>query len=301
MSKSYNSISVYNQLLTQEDITVKFNSYASTASFNVATRTLVMPTYGDKLSVDGMLGLSLHESGHGTDTDEGVIELAKKYGKSLINILEDVRIEKIQKKRYANASAMFLKSYKHLILDHNFFETAGQKNPYDFSHMNFLDRINCYYKVDSLGSPTWSKEEQVIIDMIGQMETVEDMENVAKIIHEKVKEQADQANDPHGDQDEQDNDDDLSADQLPGSDDSESDEDSDSDEGSESDEDSDSDEGPESSPMKTPTLMKVPSPMKTPTLMKVPSPMKTPTLMKVPSPMKTPTLMKVLSPMKQAA
>jgi hypothetical protein len=181
-------VATFSQFLAGEKLNVRFNSRAETASFHFDSRTITFPTYGGKIGGDALVGLALHETGHATDTDEETYKIfARKYGGSLINILEDVRIEKIVKSKFANANKFLINSYKELILEHNFFGTQDQTNPFDFSKMNFMSRINTYYKVGPLGTPVWSTIELPIIDMINNMETMDDLEVIAKKIKSMIK------------------------------------------------------------------------------------------------------------------
>ena len=103
------------KLLAEEDVTVSYQS-VPTASFNVETREVILPIWKDK-SEDVMDMMSLHEVGHALYTPMDLMEKGKekKVSHSFLNVLEDVRIEKMIQDKYLGSRKVFKKAYKELI------------------------------------------------------------------------------------------------------------------------------------------------------------------------------------------
>ena len=83
------------KLLAEEDVTVSYQK-VPTASFNPNTREVVLPIWKDK-SESVMDMMSLHEVGHALYTPLSLLEDGQKKNvkHSFLNVLEDVRIEKM--------------------------------------------------------------------------------------------------------------------------------------------------------------------------------------------------------------
>ena len=129
------------KLLAEEDVTVTYQK-AKTASFNPITRQVILPIWKDK-SEAVMDMMSLHEVGHALYTEPTLIDkgIEKEVKHSFLNVLEDVRIEKMIQDKYLGSKKIFNTAYKEL-LSKDFF---GIKDK-DISKLNLIDRINIHYK-----------------------------------------------------------------------------------------------------------------------------------------------------------
>jgi hypothetical protein len=58
-----------------------------------------------------------------------------------MNVIEDARIDKRQKRRYPGSRRNYVAGYKELF-ERNFFGTLGK----DVNSFNFIDRINMYFQ-----------------------------------------------------------------------------------------------------------------------------------------------------------
>ena len=103
------------KLLAEEDLTVTYQK-VPTASFNVKTRQVILPIWKDK-SEDVADMMSLHEVGHALYTPEDMIIKGekKKVSHSFLNVLEDVRIEKMIQEKYLGSVKIFKKAYTELL------------------------------------------------------------------------------------------------------------------------------------------------------------------------------------------
>ena len=124
------------KLLATEDLIVEHRS-VETASFNVQTRVLTLPNW-ERASNDVYDALVAHEVGHALYTPD--IEWFKtlEIPPSFVNIVEDVRIEKLMKRRYAGLAKTFRRGYNELS-DNDFFEVDGKDldtfNPVSYTHL----------------------------------------------------------------------------------------------------------------------------------------------------------------------
>ena len=126
------------KLLSEEDINV-VQKQATTASFDVKNRELVLPIWKDEMSDNIADLLVCHEIGHALYTSENMLNemIERKIEKTFVNVIEDARIEKMVQQKYAGSRSVFLKGYKELI-DKDFFGTKSK----DISKLNLR---NIYY------------------------------------------------------------------------------------------------------------------------------------------------------------
>ena len=172
------------KLLATEDLIVEHRS-VETASFNVASRVLTLPTW-DKAGEEVYDLLVCHEVGHALYTPNEEWWIDNDISHSIVNIVEDARIEKLMKRRYAGLSKTFFRGYSDLSED-DFFQLDGK----DLSKFNLADRINLYYKVGNfVDIPFFSNEETFLMNRTGLTETFEEVLEVAKLIFEYCKAEA---------------------------------------------------------------------------------------------------------------
>ena len=168
------------KLLATEDLVVEHKK-VETACFNVHTRVLTLPMW-EKASntvYDLLVG---HEVGHALYTpDEDWLEKVK-VPPQFVNIVEDARIEKMMKRRYAGLAKTFFNGYKELS-DDDFF----QLNDDDISTYNLADRANLYFKIGNFVSLDFTPEEQEIINLIGFSETFADVLIAAEELYKYCK------------------------------------------------------------------------------------------------------------------
>ena len=168
------------KLLAEEDVTVSYQS-VPTASFNVETREVILPIWKDK-SEDVMDMMSLHEVGHALYTPMDLMEKGKekKVSHSFLNVLEDVRIEKMIQDKYLGSRKVFKKAYKELI-SKDFF---GVKDK-DLSKLNLIDRINMHYK--NVPNVPFDDDELEWVKKANQTKTSDDVVNLAVEMQDYMK------------------------------------------------------------------------------------------------------------------
>lgn len=175
------------KLLATENLTV-VRGNVSTASFDIKSRVLTLPMWKDMTPEieDMLIG---HEVGHALYTLDKYIEplLEQPKLKGYMNILEDVRIEKLIKRTYPGLRKRMNEGYKQLN-DRDFF--GIQKAPLDT--LLLIDRINLYFKAGFQCGVTFTPDEKVFVNRAERTETIEDVIELAKELYAYAKEQAEQ-------------------------------------------------------------------------------------------------------------
>ena len=162
------------KLLAQENLIVE-HKHVQTAQFNVDTRVLTLPVW-ERASEEIFDLLVAHEVGHALYTPN--VDPPRDVPHGFINVVEDVRIEKLIKRRFAGLSKTFYKGYQEFH-DMDFFSTEGE----DFTKMSLADRVNLHFKVGPFLGIKFSLEEQPIVQSIQNSETWEDVITAAKLLY----------------------------------------------------------------------------------------------------------------------
>ena len=165
------------KLLATEDLIVE-NKQVQTAQFNVHTRVLTLPLW-DRASENVYDALVAHEVGHALYTPDENWREKVKVPQQFVNVTEDVRIEKLMKRRYAGISKTFYRGYNELS-DEDFFEIADT----DVNEMNLADRVNLYFQDRSFIDVCFTEEEQVVVDQVYAAESFDDALNAALALYE---------------------------------------------------------------------------------------------------------------------
>ncbi len=170
------------KLLAEEDLTVNYQK-VQTASFNVKTREVTLPIWKDK-SEDVADMMSLHEVGHALYTPEDMIKKGeeKEIKHSFLNVLEDVRIEKMIQDKYLGSKKIFKKAYTELI-EKDFFGVNGK----DLNLLNLIDRINMHYK--NVPDVSFDKDELPWVKKANQTKTPDDVIQLAYDLQKWMKSQ----------------------------------------------------------------------------------------------------------------
>jgi hypothetical protein len=172
------------KLLATEDLVVE-HRHVETAQFNVHTRVLTLPMWEKASGVvyDMLVG---HEVGHALYTPDRNWLLEKKIPPQLVNIVEDVRIEKLMKRRYAGIPKTFYRGYQELS-DEDFFALENE----NIDLMNLADRINLHFKIGNFVQiPFKSSEENIFVKKVAECETFDDVLNIAEELYNFCKEEA---------------------------------------------------------------------------------------------------------------
>ena len=204
MENIQNSKSQLAKLLAVENITVQHQSGAKTAWFDVKNRILCLPVWRE-MSNDLYDMLVVHEVGHALDTPadgwlDAIKDIAKRIGgnegkiKGFLNVIEDARIDKRQKRRFPGSKRNYLAGYKDLI-ERDFFGTAHR----DVNSMAFIDRLNIYFKGGVALGIKFTPEEMAMVRAVEAAETFADVVALTEQIYKwsKDKKQEQEIQDMH--------------------------------------------------------------------------------------------------------
>ena len=170
------------KLLATEDLVVE-NKYVETAQFNVHTRVLTLPVW-ERASSQVYDMLVAHEVGHALYTPDSDWFKDRNISPQFVNIVEDVRIEKMMKRRYAGISKTFHRGYSELA-DEDFFCIENE----DVNKMNLADKANLYFKIGKFVDIDFNSQERVLIQKISDAETFDDVLDVAEELYNHCKKQ----------------------------------------------------------------------------------------------------------------
>ena len=169
------------KLLATEDLVVEHKK-VETACFNVHTRVLTLPLW-EKASntvYDLLVG---HEVGHALYTPDEDWLKEHKIPPQFVNVVEDARIEKLMKRRYAGLAKTFYSGYKELA-DEDFFQIKDD----NLDTYNLADRANLWFKVGNyVDVPIERGEETEIINLIADTETFADVLIAAEALYKYCK------------------------------------------------------------------------------------------------------------------
>ena len=169
------------KLLATEDLVVEHKK-VETACFNVHTRVLTLPMWerASNTVYDLLVG---HEVGHALYTpDENWLE-THNIPPQFVNIVEDVRIEKLMKRRYPGLAKTFFNGYKEFS-EQDFFQIGDD----DVNEYNLADKVNLYYKIGNfVNIPFADFDEMPIVRMIGECETFSDVLIAAEFLYKFCK------------------------------------------------------------------------------------------------------------------
>ena len=183
MAVSHEIKSQLAKLLATEDLVVEHKN-VETACFNVHTRVLTLPMWdGATNQVYDML--VAHEVGHALYTPDRDWIKEYKIPPQFVNVVEDVRIEKLMKRRYAGISKTFYRGYNELS-DNDFFGVECE----DVSKMNLADRVNLHFKIGNfVDIPFGEYLEMPIVRMIEGCEDFDDVLLASEALYKYCKEQ----------------------------------------------------------------------------------------------------------------
>ena len=182
--------SILARLLARENITVEQTNH-HTAFFDVERRILGLP-YWKEVGNDLYDLLVGHEIGHALHTPaEGWHESTKEIPgcpRSYVNIVEDIRIEKLVLREFPGLLGAFMRGYQDL-LDRDFFGIKDE----DVNKLSFMNRLNIFAKSRGLVDVKFSKKEQPYVDRAMAVETWDDVMASCRELYAFMKEELEAA------------------------------------------------------------------------------------------------------------
>lgn len=170
------------KVLATENISV-YKKNSQTAYFDIVNRVLVLPNWNN-LTPELESMLTLHEVGHALFTPSRYVEVSKETPQigSILNVIEDARIERLMKERYPGSRKTFTSAYKEL-RESDFFEVKD-KNVNTFS---FIDRANLYFKLGIFCGVKFTKSEYPFVVRMSNAVTFDEVEVLAKELLDYLK------------------------------------------------------------------------------------------------------------------
>jgi hypothetical protein len=156
------------RLLATENLIVE-HKQVDTASFNVDARVLTLPMW-EKASNSVYDLLVAHEVGHAIFTpkrDWFKEERYKDLSMDMVNVIEDARIEKLMKQKYAGLNRE--------LNSEDFFELKN----IDTDKLKILDRINLYFKVGTFIDLEFNDTESDLVTRISKANTFDEVLDLA--------------------------------------------------------------------------------------------------------------------------
>ena len=173
------------RLLATEDLMVEHKN-VETASFNVESRILTLPQWktASEFVYDMLVS---HEVGHALFTpcrDWNKEDAYTQVPMDYVNVVEDARIERMMKEKFAGLNRDFFNAYKEL-QDDNFFEVELSELP----TYTLIDRINLYFKVGLYLPIPFNDDESEFVTRASKTETFDDVLELSRDIYEYAKQQ----------------------------------------------------------------------------------------------------------------
>jgi hypothetical protein len=189
LNASKSSKSLLAKLLASENISVEHRK-VPTAYFDTKNRVMVLPiwkTMSEFLN-DLLLG---HEVGHALFTPpqgwhDAVTGNVSKGFKTYLNVVEDIRIEKLIQGKFPGLKPSFTKGYSELMSNDFFGVNSGEL---DIDTLPLIDRINLHYKVGAYLNVYFSSDEKEYLDRLNSLNTWEDVYDIAKELFENGKQE----------------------------------------------------------------------------------------------------------------
>ena len=177
MTVSHEIKSQLAKLLATEDLVVEHKK-VETACFNVHTRVLTLPMW-EKAGNEVYDMLVAHEVGHALYTPDRNWLKETKIPPQFVNIVEDVRIEKLMKRRYPGLPKTFYAGYQ-VLAEEDFFGVECD----DVTKMNLADRVNLYFKIGNFIDVPFGEDLEIpILRMIEGCEDFDDVLLAAKALY----------------------------------------------------------------------------------------------------------------------
>ena len=179
------SKSLLAKLMATENLHIEQRN-VGTASFDVESRILTIPVLDKNISSDEYDLFLGHEVGHAlyTPLDGMRRAINLKLPMSLMNVIEDSRIERKVKQKYPGIRQNFIRAYKELMRK-DFFGTEGV----DLNKLNFIDRVNLHCKAGVETNIVFDENEKLLLDEIENTQTYDDVIHVCKKVAVFMEEQ----------------------------------------------------------------------------------------------------------------
>lgn len=169
------------KLLATENLQIQHSASANTASFDTDTRVLTLPIFKtEDKHVYNML--VAHESSHALNTPADWAErVPAGVPFDYVNVIEDVRIERLIQSRFPGLKVDFTRGYDELN-NRDFFAI----NDTDVNKMSFIDRINLHFKLGARALIKFSDAEMPYVTAVDEADSFDKVLLAAAMIHDYI-------------------------------------------------------------------------------------------------------------------
>ena len=191
------------RLLAGENLTVVHNGEAETASFDLQNRTLTMPVLANMTpevydlfvghEVSHALNTKLDEWKQGVEQVSGGVKSLQGLAHSCLNIVEDVRIERLIQAQFPGLRRSFVHGYRALWAQDFFGASEKDLSP---EGIHLLDRLNIHFKAGAQSGVQFSADEQAWLDRFDDLSTWADVQSLAQDLFDFSKQEQDQPETP---------------------------------------------------------------------------------------------------------
>ena len=194
---SLDSLAVLSRCLATENISVRQDSSAQTASCDLESRVLTLPVWENmnRNQYDMLIG---HEVAHALYTPADVWGATidafngdKALFQRVVNIIEDERIERMIKAKFPGLRRDFHVGYERFA-ENDLFNIADK----NISELHFMDRANIHFKIGPFIDVPFSADEQLILDRFTANKSFDDVIALARELYDAAQE--DMQNDDQG-------------------------------------------------------------------------------------------------------
>ena len=181
------------RLLATENLIVEHSHDAETASFNTEDRVLTLPIL--KTENENVYNMFVaHECAHALWTPNNwATQVPNNIPFDFVNVIEDVRIERLIQDKFPGLRRDFTKGYDELD-DKDFFGIQEK----DLSELSFIDRINLHFKLGVRALIPFSEEEMTYVRAVDEADTFDKVCLVAAMIRDYVGQPKKQENESDG-------------------------------------------------------------------------------------------------------
>ena len=185
MTQLLETKSLLAKLMATENLHIEQRK-VSTASFDVKNRILTVPVLNNDIDANTYDLFMGHEVGHALYTPADEMAQAAEDGEnmSIINVIEDSRIERKIKYKYPGLKNSFILAYRGLY-NRDFFKTQDE----DLDELNFIDRINLHCKVGAILNITFTEEERELLHEVENTQTYKEVVELQRKIVDYMKSQ----------------------------------------------------------------------------------------------------------------
>jgi hypothetical protein len=173
------------RLLAMENLNITHDANAPTASFEFTQRTLTLPILKEMngFHYDAFIA---HEISHALNTPALEYQkVGKATNDTIVNIVEDARIERLVQNKYPGTRKDFYHAYEDFAKpEKDMFGLKDRK----LEEASTIDRINLFFKIGRFVKIPFKQEEEKYVKMVEDSITFGDVEKASKAIYEYMKE-----------------------------------------------------------------------------------------------------------------